>query len=109
MRVLLDENINHTLKASFDNDFDVTTVADRGWQGTQNGALLKLAADEFDVFVTMDKNLQHQQNTQKLKLAIVVVRAYSNAYAVIVDMMPRVNKAVRHAQAGTITQVTDTT
>ncbi|MEM7734244.1 MAG: DUF5615 family PIN-like protein [Deinococcota bacterium] len=66
MRVLLDENISHALKDKFDSDFDVMTVADRGWQGTTNGALLKLAADEFDVFVTMDKSLQHQQNVQKL-------------------------------------------
>ncbi len=106
MRVLLDENIDKALKDLFDDEFEVVTVTEHGWQGTKNGELLRLAAKEFDIFVTMDKNLQHQQNLSNVDLAIVVIRAYSNAFFVISKLMPSVNEAIRSAEIGTVIQVT---
>ncbi len=106
MRVLLDENIDKALKDLFDDNFDVTTVTEYGWQGTKNGELLHLAAKEFDAFVTMDKNLQHQQNLSDLDLAIVVIRAYSNAFFVVSKLMPSVNETIRNAEIGTVILVT---
>ena len=44
MRVLLDENIDKALKDLFDDEFEVVTVTEHGWQGTKNGELLRLAA-----------------------------------------------------------------
>ena len=38
------------------------TVAQCGWLGIQNGALIKLAGAEFDVFITCDQNIRFQQN-----------------------------------------------
>ena len=104
-RLLLDENIDRMLKGLFDDDFEVVTIAERGWQGKKNGELLRLAAEEFDVFVTMDKNLQHQQNLGALDLAVVVIRAHSNAFAVVSKLMPKVNEAVRSAEVGVATYV----
>lgn len=106
MKLLLDENIDKALKDLFDKDFEVLTVAERGWKGKQNGELLRSAADEFDVFVTMDKNLEHQQNLSALDLAVVVIRAYSNAFVVVAEMLPKMNEALRDAKAGTATRVT---
>lgn len=105
-RVLLDENIDKALKALFDDDFYVSTVTEQTWQGTKNGKLLVLAAEKFDVFVTMDKNLQNQQHLGNLDLAVVVIRAYSNAYSVVSKLMPSVNEAVRKAEIGIATHVT---
>lgn len=104
-RLLLDENIDRALKELFD-DFEVVTVSEKGWQGIKDGELLCLAAKEFDVFVTMDKNLQHQQNLEPLDLAVAVIRTYSNAFAVVSKLMPKVNKAVRGAEIGVATIVT---
>jgi hypothetical protein len=60
MRVLLDENIDRLLKGLFDPRFEVLTAQERGWQGKDNGELLRAAEQEFDAFVTMDRNLEHQ-------------------------------------------------
>ena len=105
-RLLLDENIDSMLKELFDDDFEIVTVSGRGWQGKKNGELLRLTADEFDVFVTMDKNLEYQQNLGALDLAVVVIRAYSNAFAVVSALMPKVNEAIRTAEVGVATHVT---
>jgi predicted nuclease of predicted toxin-antitoxin system len=75
MRVLLDENIDRSLKPLFSTDFEVVTVSERGWQGRSNGELLRAAEQEFDALLTMDANLEHQQNLRLFKLAVVVVRA----------------------------------
>lgn len=106
MRVLLDENIDKSLKALFDKKLEVVTVPEKGWSGTKNGKLLALAADEFDIFVTMDKNLQHQQNLGNIDLAVIVIRAYSNAFGVVSKLMPSVNEAVRNAKIGLAIHVT---
>ena len=106
MRVLLDENIDKALKDLFDDEFEVVTVTEHGWQCTKNGELLRLAAKEFDTFVTMDKNLQHQQNLSDLDLAIIVICAYSNAFSVVSKLMPSVNEAIRSAKIGIAIQVT---
>lgn len=61
MRVLLDECLPRQLKWQLPGH-DVATVPERGWAGTKNGELLRLAAAEFDVFVTVDQNLRFQRN-----------------------------------------------
>lgn len=105
MKLLLDENIDKRLKTFFDADFDIKTVPERGWQGIKNGTLLELAAREFDVFITMDKNLEHQQSLANLDMAVIVIRAHSNAFPVVSQIMPQVNQTVREARVGTITHV----
>jgi hypothetical protein len=54
VRVLLDECLpGRKLKPAFPSH-DVRTVADMGWRGVKNGALLARAEAEFDAFVTVD-------------------------------------------------------
>lgn len=85
--------------------FDVVTVHERGWDGKQNGELLRAAEGEFDVFVTMDRNLPYQQNLKVLDLAVVVIRASSNAFSEVAPLMPKVNAAIVGAQVGAATTV----
>lgn len=105
MRVLLDENIDRLLKGLFDPSHQVQTVRERGWHGKTNGELLRAAEQEFDAFVTMDRNLEFQQNLRMLKLGVVVLRAPSNAYAVIQPLMPQLNEALRSIKPGTLRHV----
>jgi len=105
MRVLLDENIDRLLKPLFAPGFEVVTVRERGWDGKQNGDLLRAAEKEFDVFVTMDRNLPSQQNLKVFKLAVVVIRAPSNAFSHVAPLMPKVNVAVGKARVGAATTV----
>lgn len=68
MRVLLDECVPRSLRRELP-DHEVSTVAEAGWAGVKNGALLKLAAQAFDAIVTVDRNLQYQQNLAGLEIA----------------------------------------
>ncbi|MGH7965539.1 MAG: DUF5615 family PIN-like protein [Candidatus Binatia bacterium] len=102
MRVLLDENIDRLLKVLFAGEYEVLTVRERGWQGKANGELLRAAEQEFDAFVTMDKNLEYQQNLQTLKMGVIILRAHSNAYAVVAPLIPQVNDALRSLQPGDV-------
>lgn len=105
MRVLLDENVDRLLKSLFAADFEVFSVRERGWNGKNNGELLRLAEREFDAFVTMDRNLEHQQNLSALNLAVIVLRARSNAYPVVAPLMPEMNEVLRTVRAGEVVHV----
>ena len=59
VRVLLDEDVDVRLRLRFSPEFEVETVAYRGWKGRKNGDLLRSAAQHFDAFVTLDSNLPH--------------------------------------------------
>jgi hypothetical protein len=94
MKVLLDENLPHELRA-FLLGHDVYTVAYLGWSGTKNGVLLNRAASEsFDVFLTLDSGVQYQQNQKTLPLAILVVRAASNDIADLRPLVPSMLSAL---------------
>jgi predicted nuclease of predicted toxin-antitoxin system len=71
MRVLLDENLDHRLRRSFDRSVEVSTVADQGWKGKRNSELLELASREFDAFITGDQNLEYQQHVARYNLGII--------------------------------------
>lgn len=105
MRVLLDENIDRLLKGLFDSNLEVLTVRERGWHGKTNGELLRAAEQEFDAFVTMDRNLEFQQNLKSLKLGVVILRAPSNAYAVVAPLMSDLNEVLRSIKPGTVRHV----
>ncbi len=62
MNVLLDENLPQRLHSEFQTHHAVS-VAYLGWNGKENGDLIKLMIDhDYQVLVTLDKNLQYQQN-----------------------------------------------
>lgn len=105
LRILLDENVDRLLKSHFHSDFDVTTVPERGWAGLNDGEVLRRASGPFDVLVTMDQNVPYQQNLSAFEVAVVVLKASSNAFPDVVELMPKVNETVRRAETGEATVV----
>ena len=104
MRVLLDECVPRGLRKELPGH-EVKTVAEVGWAGVKNGALLKLAAQQFDVFLTVDRNLEHQQNFSDVAIAVIVVHVRSNDIDVLRPMMPAVREALDKASSGVLLHV----
>jgi hypothetical protein len=71
VKVLLDENIPHDLRACLTHH-DAYTAAYAGFSGMKNGALLDAAESAgFDVLITGDKTLHYEQDLEGRKLALV--------------------------------------
>src|SRR5437588_2594764 len=104
MRVFLDECVPRGLRAELPGH-EVKTVAEAGWAGVKNGALLQLAAEQFDVLLTVDRNLEYQQSFAGLTIAVVVVDVPSNDIADIRPLMPAVLQALGNLKTGTVTHV----
>jgi predicted nuclease of predicted toxin-antitoxin system len=105
VRVLLDECLPRRLKYAFGPDHDVTTVPERGWAGTRNGALLQLASGEVDVFVTIDAGLAYQQNLGQSSLAIVLLTAPSNRLDALLLLMPALLEQLSYVAPGQLLRV----
>ena len=104
MRVLLDECFPRALRAELPGH-EVTTVAEAGWAGVKNGALLQLAATRFEVLLTVDRNLEYQQNYSSHTIAVIVVDAPSNDIEVLRPLMPKVLDALAKTKPGVVTHV----
>jgi hypothetical protein len=104
MRVLLDECVPRALRGDLPGH-EVKTVAEAGWAGVKNGALLQLAAKDFDVLLTVDRNLEYQQSFSGVALAVVVIDALSNDIAVLRRLMPAVREVLRTAKPGSVVHV----
>lgn len=104
MRVLLDECVPRPLRAELP-DHDVKTVAEAGWAGVKNGALLQLAATQFDVLLTVDRSLEYQQNFSGLTIAVVVIVSSSNDIDALRPLMASVREALLTANPGVVTHV----
>ena len=104
MRVLLDECVPRALRAEL-SGHEVKTVAEAGWAGLKNGALLQLAATRFDILLTVDRNLEYQQNFAGLTIAVIVIDVPSNDIAVLRPLMPAVLEALPKAKPGVVTHV----
>ncbi len=71
MKVLLDESVPVQVRQAL-TDHEVTTVADLGWKGIENGELLAAAERAgFEVLVLADKNLRYQQNLTRNQVTMV--------------------------------------
>lgn len=105
MRVLLDENLPHTLRQLFENPIEVITVSYRGWTGKENGELLRLAADEFDAFITMDGSIPYQQNLESIQIGIILFKADSNRDEDLAPLIPQVNSALKTLKKGEVVTV----
>jgi hypothetical protein len=98
VRVLLDECVPRRLARAFGPEHTVATVTGRGWAGTKNGDLLRLAADnDFEAFVTVDVGLQVPA---ELRLGVLVVRAGSNRLEALLPLMPSVLEQLAVLQPG---------
>lgn len=105
MRVLLDENLPHQLRELFANNIEVVTVRYRGWQGKENGELLRIAANEFDAFITMDQGIPNQQNLGEIKIGIIVLEAESNRFEDLAPLISQVNAVLKTLQNGQVVHV----
>jgi predicted nuclease of predicted toxin-antitoxin system len=108
MRVLLDENLEHRLRRSFDRSVEVSTVADQGWKGKRNSELLELASREFDAFIIGDQNLEYQQHVARYNLGIIVLVARSNRLADTQPLIPHVCEVLPNLRPGTVVRVAAT-
>lgn len=80
----------------------VTTTQQRGWSGTDNGKLLKLAEGDFDVFLTVDRNLSFQQAIVDFDIAVVVMRAASNRLTDLRVLVPDLLEALPATKSGQV-------
>jgi hypothetical protein len=103
-RVLLDENLPRRLAGHL-SGLEVRTVAEAGWAGTGNGALLLLAEGEFDVFVTADQGMPYQQTLGALDLGIVVLRAGGTKLEDLQPIAPAITLAVTMVEPGQVLYV----
>ncbi len=104
MRVLLDECVPRKLRPELPGH-EVKTVAEMGWSGMKNGALLRLEAAEVDVFLTVDQGIPYQQDLPGLDVALVIVRAPSNDINDLRPRMPEVLRALETIQPGQVVHV----
>ncbi len=104
MQILIDECLPRKLKRELP-EHDVQTVAEMGWSGTKNGALLRLMNGKFDVFITIDQNLKYQQNLQGTTIGIVQLSAPSNRLKDLLPLMPELKQILAIIKAGEILQV----
>lgn len=104
MRVLLDECVPRKLRRELPGH-EVKTVAEMGWSGTKNNALLRLAAAKVDVFLTVDQGIPYQQDLPGLNVALVIVRAPSNDINDLRPRMPEVLRVLETIQPGQVVHV----
>lgn len=104
MRVLLDECLPWKLKREIAGH-EVATVADMGWRGIKNGALLRLAEARFDVLLTIDQNLPYQQNLTIARIAAIMMTAQSNRLIALYPLIPQVLAVLQTIQPGTVVRV----
>ena len=102
MRILLDESTPRPLTREF-AELDATHVADLGWQGRKNGALLAAMRDEgFSVLITVDQNLQFQQNVPAAGIAVVVLHANTNRLTDLRPLIGEVRGILAQAKPGSV-------
>jgi len=104
MRLLLDESLPRGLKRHL-SSHEVTTVPEKGWAGTSNGELLRLAEKEFDAFLTADQNVEYQQSLGSYGLAVIVLAAPTTRIQDLEPLIPAVLSALEAAQPGEAVRV----
>lgn len=81
------------------------SVSYRGWQGKENGELLRIAANEFDAFITMDRGIPHQQNLGEINIGIILLEAKSNRFEDLAPLISEVNAVLKTLKNGQIVHV----
>ena len=103
MLVLFDQGTPVPIRR-FLKEHVVQTAAQRGWEETKNGELLRVAEEAgFEVFLTPDKNIRYQQNLTIRTIAIVVLG--NPQWPVLRQHVDRVVAAVNRAKPGTYVEV----
>lgn len=103
MRVLLDENMPHQLRANLPG-YDVSTAVYVGFGGFKNGELLKAAEEAgYEVLLTGDLSLEYQQHLTGRKIAIVSLSA--NSWRIVQNHIPAIARAIGAAKSGSFSRV----
>ena len=103
MKILLDENMPHQLRAHLPN-FEVSTAVYAGFGGFKNGELLNSAEIAgYDVLVTGDLSIEYQQNMTGRKIAIVSLSA--NNWRIVQNHIPAISAAIGAAHSGSFSRV----
>jgi predicted nuclease of predicted toxin-antitoxin system len=104
VRVLLDECMPKRLKRELPGH-EVSTVAEQGWAGTKNGALLRRASGVFDVLLTVDQGFEYQQNLASASLMVIILQASSNDFDDLLPLMPRALALLSESRPGQVLRV----
>jgi predicted nuclease of predicted toxin-antitoxin system len=105
MKLLLDENLPHQLRHEVPGH-DCSTVAFMGWNGIENGELLRRADGAgFDAVITKDANVQYEQNLVNLPLAVIVIHAATNDIDDIRPLIPSLLAALNRLSARQVTHI----
>jgi len=99
MRLLLDECVDWRLLRDLP-EHEVKTLKQAGWEKTEDGVLLRLAALQFDVFVTVDKDLPHQQNVSTYQMAVIILRARTTRLPDLRALLPLLRSALERPRSG---------
>jgi predicted nuclease of predicted toxin-antitoxin system len=104
MNLLLDECLPKDLLQEF-APHAVAHVKGSEYESLQNGELLAAAQHEYDVLITVDVNLYHQNKVALFDLAVIVLRAYRNAYEFLLASLPAALAALETIQPGQVVYV----
>jgi len=105
MKLLLDENLPHKLRAEIAGH-DVFTVSFMGWAGLENGELLsKAAAQGFDALLTTDRGLEYEQHQGALPLSVVILVVSSNTIEEIRPLYGPLDLALKYLSPQSLVKV----
>lgn len=91
IRVLFDESMPRKFSHYLPDRFEVRTTQKMEWSGTENGELLKIAAEAgFTALITTDKNIAKQQNPDKLPMTVIVLDTHPSRIDYLEPMLPTV-------------------
>jgi hypothetical protein len=103
LKVLLDENMPHKLRACL-KEYEAATAVFMGFGGYKNGALLRAAEEAgFEVLVTADLSLEYQQNMTGRKIAVVSLSA--NSWRILQRYIPQISLAIAASVPGAFVRV----
>lgn len=97
MKILVDECVDWRILRDL-TDHDAKTVKQLGWEHTEDGSLLSLAATQFDVFLTVDKDLPREQNLANFDIAVVLLRGRTTRLADLRELLTPLHEALRNAR-----------
>lgn len=105
MKVLLDECVDGYLARHLVGH-EVVTAGKMGWAGIKNGQLLRRAAGAgFGAFVTTDRSISFQNNIASIGIAVIVLRARSNNWNDLQNLLPQLLWSLDHPIPGTATVI----
>jgi predicted nuclease of predicted toxin-antitoxin system len=104
MKLLLDECLPRDLLKDFAPHL-VAHVKGSAFEGLQNGELLTAAQHEYDVLLTADANLYYQNKVARFDIAVLVLRAYRNAYEFLLETIPGALEVLENIQSGRVIYV----